>query len=261
MKRWLVKAFIMVTSTLYFYPIGMFRETCVNNHVSVKKMECLVCKVRFKGMDALNENEFGLYMKGRYHVDFAKGETIVKQGTPVTNLFCIKEGMAKLYVEEPGGKCILLSVLKPGDFVIGLGVFNDYMHHFSVTAITPVSTCLIQVDTIETIFKSNPEFAVAMMQQCHTASKSLLTQLVTLGYKNMAGRTADALLYLAREVYQSNVFSTTLSRQDLADLCCLSKETFIRMLKQLKEDGIIDVRVNTFEIKSIPALKRISKLG
>ena len=77
----------------------------------------------------------------------------------------------------------------------------------------------------------------------------------------MHGRVADTLLYLANSVYNSPDFNTTLSRQDLADLSSLAKESFIRILKEFKDSGTILFEGNSFHIKDSEALKKISQIS
>ena len=53
----------------------------------------------------------------------------------------------------------------------------------------------------------------------------------------------------------------TISRQDLADISGMSKESAIRILKEFKEEGILTVDGNIFEILNIKQLKQISETG
>ena len=62
----------------------------------------------------------------------------------------------------------------------------------------------------------------------------------------MHGRIADALLYLSKDVYHNNTFQTLLSRQDIADLSAMTKESAIRILKEFKDEGIIEFTTNNF---------------
>ena len=77
----------------------------------------------------------------------------------------------------------------------------------------------------------------------------------------MPGRIADVLLYLKDKVYESNPFQTTLSRQDLADMSGMSKESAIRILREFKDEGIIQVNGNEFEILNLEHLIKISQTG
>jgi CRP/FNR family transcriptional regulator, polysaccharide utilization system transcription regulator len=77
----------------------------------------------------------------------------------------------------------------------------------------------------------------------------------------MPGRIADVLIYLKDKVYLTNPFHTTLSRQDLADMSGMSKESAIRILREFKDEGIIQVSGNDFEILNFEHLVKISQTG
>ncbi len=53
----------------------------------------------------------------------------------------------------------------------------------------------------------------------------------------------------------------TISRQDLADLSGMSKESAIRILKEFKEEGILTTSGNTMEIWNTKQLRQISETG
>ncbi len=77
----------------------------------------------------------------------------------------------------------------------------------------------------------------------------------------MTGRIANTIIYLSEKIYNSRNFYTTLSRQDMADLSSVSKESLIRVLKDFKENGIISVSGNHIEITSPKTLYNISRVG
>jgi CRP/FNR family transcriptional regulator len=53
----------------------------------------------------------------------------------------------------------------------------------------------------------------------------------------------------------------SISRQDLADLSGMSKESSIRILKEFKDEGILTVDGNTMQILNPEQLKKISETG
>ena len=64
----------------------------------------------------------------------------------------------------------------------------------------------------------------------------------------MHGRVAEALIYLSKAIYNSSTFTTLLTRQDLADIASLAKESFIRLVREFKLKGLVSVEGNSFEI-------------
>ena len=89
----------------------------------------------------------------------------------------------------------------------------------------------------------------------------MLNTLVGLTQKYMPGRVADTLLYLRNEIYCSNPFNYTLSKQEFAEMSDMTKESFIRSMKELELSGIIKQSRNTIEILNEAELTKISKNG
>ena len=77
----------------------------------------------------------------------------------------------------------------------------------------------------------------------------------------MYARVSDMLIYLSEEIYKAPSFTTGLKRQDLADLCSITKESLIRILKGFKESGYISINNNTFTIHNMAEIKHISKFN
>jgi len=77
----------------------------------------------------------------------------------------------------------------------------------------------------------------------------------------MPGRVADTLLYLKNDVFKTNPFTVSLTRQDLADMSNMTKESLVRILPQFKSSGLIKTQGNTIEILDESRLQEISKKG
>jgi CRP/FNR family transcriptional regulator len=77
----------------------------------------------------------------------------------------------------------------------------------------------------------------------------------------MPGRVADTLLYLKNEIYGSNPYQFVLTKQELADMSGMTKESFIRNLKEFEDSGIISHSRNSIHILKEDDLIEISKNG
>ena len=86
----------------------------------------------------LVEDELNLLVEKKQQIKYKTGETIIKQNTASTYVICIKEGLAKIYIEGEKGKNLIVKIIGKGDFITGGGLFNGNVHHFTISAITPV---------------------------------------------------------------------------------------------------------------------------
>jgi len=77
----------------------------------------------------------------------------------------------------------------------------------------------------------------------------------------MHGRIADGLIYLSNKIYEGLNFSLHLSRQDVADLTGMSKDSAIRILKEFHNEGVIELDGRNLKIMNFGQLERISETG
>ena len=229
--------------------------------IFIKTSNCSVCNLKMNLFRFLDKEQLAYINKTRHEVKFHKGETIFKQGGPLTHIACLTSGNAKVYIESHLNKNTILKILKPSELVGGPGFYVDYRHHFSVSALTESTACFIDVHVFEEMIKINTSFAMEFIKYLNNITIKLYDKLISLTHKQMHGRISDTLLYLSKEIYNSNTFQTMLSRQDLADLSAMTKESAIRILKEFKDEGIIDFSTNIFNILKEDVLVKISKTG
>ncbi|MBK8504935.1 MAG: Crp/Fnr family transcriptional regulator [Saprospiraceae bacterium] len=223
--------------------------------------DCIHCLAKNPPFSYLTHDELEILDQNKTIVNYNPGEIIVKQGSSMTHLISFYSGLAKIYLEGINGHNLILQLIKGGDFVIGPGIYTDFKHHTSISAITHSTACFIDIHAYLEIMNQNHAFA----KQSHKAENikkiSALEKIVSLTQKQMPGRIADVLLYLHDIIYGTNPFKIDISRRDLADMTALSKESVIRILKQFKDEEIIDVKGSKIEILDLAAMRHFSEVG
>jgi CRP-like cAMP-binding protein len=187
--------------------------------------------------NCLTDEEMELLVKEKRHIHFNAGETILKQNTSASHIVCIKNGLAKIISEGDGDKKLILRLVVTHSILTGGGIFVDEIRHFTVQAVTEVDCCFIDTEKIYELVSKNSQFAFELL------------------------RVADLLLYLKNEIFLSNPFNTRLSRKELADMCGMTMESFIRILKEFKSSEILTVDGTTIHVVDEEALQLISKKG
>ncbi|NQU84487.1 MAG: Crp/Fnr family transcriptional regulator, partial [Mariniphaga sp.] len=209
----------------------------------------------------LSRDELEMLMENKQSISFSPGETILKQNTSSTHVVCMKKGLAKVYIEGMNGKKLILKIIGDFDFITGGGIFANNVRHFTVTAVNAVDCCFIDSEKILKLFEKNSDFAIELMKYHNNQNNELLNTLVNLTQKYMHGRVADTLLYLKNDVFKCNPFQLPVSRQELADMSAMAKESYVRILKEFKTSGIIKPNGSSMEILNEEALVSISKNG
>jgi CRP/FNR family transcriptional regulator, polysaccharide utilization system transcription regulator len=225
-----------------------------------RQYDCNQCKKRIEVFRVLRDEDFKIIEEKRYEVLYHSGETIFKQGTSFTHTICILEGLVKIYLESDNRRNFILSLTGPGEMIGSPGMYTDQMHHFSVVAVEDTIACYVERQIIEEIIKSNNLFAVEMLKRSNLRDIAHFRKFRSLVQKQMPGRVAEVILYL-NNVYKSNPYTLTITRQDIADLASITKEGTIRTLKDFKDAGLISLNGNELKILNEKALINISENG
>ncbi len=210
---------------------------------------------------SLSEKELHFLIDKKQQIKYNVRETIIKQNTSSTFVICMRDGLAKVFIEGEKGKNLIVKIIGRGDFISGGGLFNGNVQHFTISALTPVTCCLIDASKLSNLFAENNSFAVELLRNHTKQNNYLLSKMVSLTQKYMPGRVAETLLYLKDEIYKKSQFTIDLSRQELADMSNMTKESLVRILQQFKESNIIKTQGSNIEILDEGSLIHISKNG
>ncbi len=223
--------------------------------------DCTKCKRKIDFFDFLSEDELMKINETRYEVKFNRGENLFKQGTSLTHIACITSGLVRIFIEGYNNKNLILKLVIPGNMIGGPGMYTDFRHHFSATAVEETHACFIDAVVFNEILKNNITLANELLRQGNERDKMMFDKLLSLTQKHMPGRIADTLLYLNKAIYKTNPFYLTVSRQDLADMSSMTKESVIRILKDFKDAEFISVSKDEIKILNEKALINISETG
>ncbi len=228
-----------------------------------KKYQCLNCEhcfVKSPLFQLLNDEELQLLNSTRVEVSFKKDEIIYKQGMPLTHLVILREGIGKIYIEGTKDRSMILCYTKAFEINGGIGVFVDQIHHSSLVASQDCETCFIDLNSFNEVLNSNKDFRDGYLHFFSEKTRQTYHQLAVLTQKNMEGRMAESLLYLKNEIFQNGTIRCV-SKQDLADFTAMSKESAIRVIKEFKTEGYIDIDKQNIVILKEELLRKIAAMG
>lgn len=219
------------------------------------------CELRSPLFCLLTDQEQHYINSSKITIHYDSGETIRKQGTFMSHVATITSGLAKMYLEGPNRQRSMLRIVKAGGFIGGPGLYLDRINHFSVTALTETTVCLIEADLFKELIDQNRQFAHGLMREFSQNILSVYRRLVNLTQKQMPGRMADTLIYLVEEVFESMAFPAYLTKQDMAALSGMAKESAIKVLRDFQHSQIIRLTAREWEVLDMERLSRISQTG
>lgn len=182
---------------------------------------------------------------------FPKKGIIFREGDTANKLYYIVEGSVAVTSTDEDGREVIFGYLHKGDFIGEIGLFiQDTERSAMVRARTACELAEINYATFETLVKKELkeqhaeiltivgyQLSVRLLKSTHKIS--LLTSM------DVAGRIARTLLDLCQEPTSLSHPEGTqihISRQEIGRIVSCSRETVGRVLKQMTEDGMIEVK-------------------
>mgnify|MGYP002624308936 FL=1 len=159
-------------------------------------------------------------------------------------------GSVTVAVEDDEGNNIVLAYLNEGDFMDEIGLFYKAKNtNATVRARTACELAEIEYEKLHKLFESrlrdqHADIMTAIGQQLAQRLLRTSRRVTRLAHMDVAGRIARTLLDLCTEPEALSHPEGTqihVSRQEIGRLSGCSRESVGRVLKQMAEDGMIEV--------------------
>ncbi|MEB3418726.1 Crp/Fnr family transcriptional regulator [Salipiger marinus] len=189
---------------------------------------------------------------------FPAGRDIVHQGQTNQSAYILASGWACSYKLLTGGTRQIVDFQIPGDF-LGLRsvLFRTSDHNIEPVTQLEASEVLAS-DLLET-FSNTPRLATAMLWAASRDEAMVVEHLVGIGRRDAKERTAHFLLELGARLKLVGLGTTSgydcpLSQYLLADALGLSAVHVNRVLRELREEGLVTFQHGHVEIHDLDAL-------
>lgn len=192
----------------------------------------------------------------RKNLVFKKGEIIFREGDPVTGIYFMYKGRAKVHKQWGDDKELIIRFAKDGDIMGHRGFGTGITYPVSATALEPTTICFVDLDFFISTLKTNHALTFKLMmfyaQELHNTEQ----RMRDLVHMDMKGRIADSLLLLQKQfgLDKEGNINAIISRQDLASFAGTSYETVFRIMNELVHDKILLVKEKNLKIINQPAL-------
>lgn len=186
---------------------------------------------------------------------FFKGKTVIyEQGTMGEGFYYLHKGLVKIVSSTVKGNPRLLNIVVPGQ-IMGVQSMDRQIHFTSAIAVKNTVAYHFNCEQFQEMLKVRPELLSLFTQ---TVSQKMRTLLFAINMKTLTSEEQIATLLLnICEEYK--VYEVPLSQQELAECAGLTRITVYKILKQWKEDGIVEYKNRNFMIKK-PELLRAEQL-
>ena len=189
-------------------------------------------------------------------VSYAKNEWIFSEGESLGSADWLLSGSVELLKGSMAGKNTILHVVREEHFLDHCIFFGSGQAFVSAMALTKCTILRIDAKVLRSILMDNAAFAMRLMKALAIRQRMFINKIaVSQGKISVRRRVAGWLLHKAR-VGRTNVVDDGITREVLAGLLGLSRESLSRQLSSFADDGLVRLEKKAIIIQDEKALRR-----
>lgn len=194
---------------------------------------------------------------------FLPGHEMINEGQTNQTAFILAQGWACSYKILPDGGRQIVDFAVPGDFLGLRSVLFRTADH-SVEAITSIEASAVLAADILEGFGQSPRLATAVLWAASRDEAMVVEHLVNVGRRSADERMGHILLELGARLKLVGLGDKTgydcpLTQYHLADLLGLTPVHVNRVLRNLREDGLVTFRKGRVTFDDFERLKKFSE--
>ena len=221
---------------------------------------CNYCTTKSKATEKLDHRELEKLGNNCNQAHFQKGEKIIVEKSMSVSIVFVIEGLVKVHTMGPNKEQILKIIKGPSYLGIPT-TFGAKINEYSATAITQTKICFIEFSLFKSLIKENGEFALEIITDLCESEIQSYKKYINQVQKQGPGKIAEALLFFSDKIFESENYVLPLTRNELGDLTCTSRETTSRILSDFSKNNIIKINKSDITILNKKLLENISKTG
>ena len=189
-------------------------------------------------------------------VAYAKNEWIFSEGESLGSADWLLSGNVELLKGSMAGKNTILHVVREDHFLDHCIFFGSGQAFVSALALSKCSILRIDAKVLRSVLMGNAAFAMRLMKALAIRQRMFINKIaVSQGKISVRRRVAGWLLHKAR-VGRTHVVDDGITREVLAGLLGLSRESLSRQLSSFAEDGLVRLEKKAIIIEDEKALRR-----
>jgi CRP/FNR family transcriptional regulator len=192
----------------------------------------------FKG---LSEDQVKQIGRIAVEKNYIKGKIIFIEGDEGNGFYIVVKGRAKVFKVSPEGKEHILHIVGPGETFGQVAVYAGRSFPASAEAITKIHLIFIPRTAFVELIADNPSLAMSMLAVLSLRLREFTVQIENLSLKEVPGRLASYLVYLADEQKTGDHISLPISKGQLASLLGTIPETLSRIFTKMGNLNLIKV--------------------
>jgi CRP-like cAMP-binding protein len=193
--------------------------------------------------------------------EFSKGEYIFRENSFSKGVYIVRKGKIKIFQTGEDGKRSIVYFYIKGDFFGHRPILANEPHPVSAVAMDHVVLSFLPKELFLKVLGSTDSLARELLINLSKEFSVWVNKMTLFTRYNLKKRVALTLLILY-SVYQrvdttSKKVTISIARDDFASYVGTAKETLVRMLRQFKDEGIIEANGTNITILDLKSLQEL----
>ena len=224
-------------------------------------MEHLFRKIEAR--DALSDEEKAVLERSVSEiVEIAPRKVVVREQVEVVHSNLLLEGIACRYKDLPNGQRQILAMHVPGDFVDLHGFLLKKLEH-NVAALTPARFAFVPHPLLKAITEEHPHLARMMWFGTLLDAAMHREWILSVGRRSAIARLAHLFAELHARLavvglIEDDSYALPITQVDLADATGLTAVHVNRMLREMRDTGVLTFRDGRVTIADLPRLHKLA---
>ena len=183
---------------------------------------------------------------------YTNKSTIIFAGDTSETLYYLVKGSVTVAIEDDEGKEIIVAYLNDGDFFGEMGLFDQEDPRSAwIRAKSDCEVAEISYSKFHELVQEYPELLFSVSQQMATRLRNTTRKVGDLAFLDVTGRVARTLLDLTKQpdaMTHPDGMQIKITRQEIGRIVGCSREMVGRVLKDLEEKGLVNVKGKTMVV-------------
>ena len=229
---------------------------------------CTKCPVfatsLFKDLD---QGLIGLLAEKRRVYSLDKKQQLFEQGELVEGIFCHLDGLAKVVQTDAEGKIRFTRLVLPGDTSGHRSLFIENKYKGTAIVISDaLKACFISQTDMLFLLSNNASLAKNLIVKISNELNRSEDEVISVKERNVRSRLAYLLYNLSSsysEALDSSrcILKSEITKKDIANLLMVADETVIRLMSEMRNEGIISYAEKRIVIDDLEMIKTMSRIN
>ena len=225
----------------------------------MKNLLALITKIPL--FEGLPPDQLDAIKKIAVEKRFNKGEVIFSEGDEGHGFFVIAAGRVKIYKLSAEGKEHILHIFSSGQSFGEVSVFTGQKFPAYAETISQSRVLFFPRTAFVDLIVGNPSLALNLLAVMSVKLHQFTVQIENLSLKEVPGRLASYLVYLADEQGRVDTVTLNISKGLLAGILGTIPETLSRIFAKLSAQGLIRVEGRQIQLLNHEGLEKLAAYG